>query len=189
MAFQVSARVDSRAVHEMLRMAAPTARKAAASAMNKAVAKARTQSVREIAREYHVSKQAIIRGRMRLWRADSNSLAVRLRFRLRSIPVILQTGVRAEKRGGVRTPEGRRPGAWIMGSKLGGMREHVFVRTTKKRLPIKSLRIYPKLFFCRHVLAKHVRAQSETVAKEIVRQIVHRMNGGIGPSQHEGTGS
>jgi len=170
--FRVQATVDVESVIQMLNDCHPVATGAAASALNKAAAKARTLATRDIAAEYGVTPQRIIRRRMRLWKASRKSLAVRLRFMLRGIPTVLLK---------------RKPPAdsWKMKSKKGTQREHIFRRESAKRLPIHAQYVHPLKSFCQYRMWWHLTQQAPTVAAEIERQILHRMNGAIGPSRHE----
>lgn len=189
--FRVIAEVDVESVIQMLDDCHPVAERAAASALNKAAAKARTQATRDIANEYQVKPQRIVRNRMRLWKASKKDLFVRLRFLLRGIPVVIQSGVTyyGAEGSGVSTPQGHMYDAWVMQSKKGKQRKHVFRRAGKTSLPINAQYIRPSKSFCQFAMWRRLKEQAPTVAAEIVRQITLRINGDIKPSRHEGAGS
>ena len=189
--FKVIASCEVESVIRMLDDCHPVAERAAASALNKAAAKARTQATRDIANEYQVKPQRIVRNRMRLWKASSKNLAVRLRFLLRGIPVVIQSGVTdySAEGSGVSSPQGHVYDAWVMQSKKGKQRKHVFRRASRAKLPINAQYVRPSKSFCQFAMWRRLTEQAPTVAAEIVRQIAMRINGTIGPSRHEGTGS
>lgn len=178
--FKVTATVDDRAIRVMLAAGEPIVELAAASALNKAAAKARTQATREISAEYKVKPQRIIRNRMRLDKADRRRRRNRaqLRFMTRGIPVAILSGVRdyGDKRGGVHTPQGNLPDAWMMKSKKGSQQKHVFRRTSKKRLPIQSQYIHPIKSLCQFIMWKHMTEEARSVMPEMKRQIILRWN-------------
>lgn len=182
--FTVKAQIDVRSIIETLNAGDRMAWAATASALSKAAAKARTQVVRDLAAEYRVKPQRIIRRRMKISpRATRQSpFSTGLRYFLRSIPVIVQAGVvdHGAEGSGVTTPQGTLYQAWIMQSKKGTKQRHVFQRKGSTRLPIRTEWIKPSRSLVQFHMFRRLEEQAPTVAAEIERQIILRINKVIG---------
>ena len=155
---------------------------AAASALNKAAAKARTKATRHLAATYNIKPQRLVRRRMKLWRANKRKLIAKLHMLTTGMPLILLAGVddRTASKGGVGTAHGPYDQGWIMPSKLGRRRKQIFIRKTSSRLPIESQWVKMDLEQCQSVIGMYVRAESVGVMPELARQVAMRMNGQIG---------
>jgi hypothetical protein len=181
--FQVTAGVDCSAVLRLLDESNIVAERAAASAMNKAAAKARTQAVRTIASELGVPVR-LVRKRFRLWKATTKRLSVSLNMLTKRIPAILSGDYRWSRKTGVTGGKKTYSSAWIMASKRSG-RRHIFRRDGQDHLPISSEWIEVVQQMVKFEIWRRLNEQAPTVAAELERQIVHRMNRTIGLERHE----
>ncbi len=173
-----------RQVNRSLKQMDKAVRQAVLSALNRATQRSKTETGRKV-REKYVVKQKEVVETIRIQKASRNSLQATLTSKGQTIPLINFTVAprrrlkRAPKslkaavfRGGVKKPI---PGAFIAtaGTHLG-----VFMRSTKKRLPIQELRgpAVPSMVGNEEV-REHVQ---QVFADEMVKRLPHELDRTLG---------
>lgn len=168
----VSVRFDFGEVERMIRAGDRVYTRAAASVINKAMAKIRTRATRGIAERAHVAPQKLIRSRMRLYKAKPYNLRATLGFLIRKIPAIRlagvkQTGVGVLARGGHSWPHAFiHPGS-------GGHRM-VFQRKGRERMPIDAVKLEIS-GQAEDVLQEEIEGAAENVREDLERELAWRL--------------
>lgn len=173
-----------RQVNRSLKQMDKAVRQAVLSALNRATQRSKTETGRKV-REKYVVKQREVIETIQIRKAAANNLTATLTSKGNTLPLIRfsvapkRRLVRAPKslkaavfRGGVRKPI---PGAFIAtaGTHLG-----VFMRTSKKRLPIQELRgpAVPSMVGNEEV-REHVQL---TFGQEMEKRLPHELNRTLG---------
>jgi hypothetical protein len=196
---QINVRVDiSRAKRKLAQAQKAVIDKATVSAINKTIAKARTEMVRAVTSEFKISA-VDVRGRLRVSRATRNTLTAALdpfagSRRGRSMNVIRfmekkVTLAQARKRAKMGTLNQlhfeikRRGGKKIIaGAFIGNRGRTVFIRKGKERLPIKAVSTIgvPSMFNTRRIntrVAARIRTEFKVELERAIRFHLSKLGG------------
>lgn len=174
---EISLEVDWSEPLGMLASLAEVWPRAAARAINRALARQRTQVVRRVSQETRVKPQRLIRRRMKLDPAKVSTDPVgRLRILTSPVRASALAGVTDTRIPGTREGQGvtasgghRWPDAFLAHGT--GRRWMAFERRGRPRLPLDAVRVEIQTEGER-ILAEELRGASEFLARELPRQIV-----------------
>jgi hypothetical protein len=193
----VTAQFDWKDIEFMMEQAVPVARSAAAAAMNRAAAKARTESKRAIAIELKIDPQQLVAKRMRhtkAWAGAWPNLTTRISMIVRPIPAVLLRGVKYDAtRGratkgkiagrarmgmtgnGVTASGGRHwPHAFIArGKRFGNLQ--IFERQGKPSHPLRAIKIETRQT-AERIMRQRMEIASENLAANLEHEIAWRLN-------------
>jgi len=147
---------------------------AASSAMNKSIAKVRTQVIRETASEAKVSPAKLIRRRLRTFKATAKKLRAGLGILVRPIPLIRLSGAR-QTRSGVSARGGHsHPSAFINTARSPGTgNKQVYRRLGKSRYPLEVLKVEVKEA-AESALAAKISAARDHFVQILPREVLWR---------------